>query len=186
MKFLQSVILASLFVLAASTLEGQTYKNAIGIRVDNSLSVTYQQYITNGWTAEAILHTPFRTSDELGLTLLAEKHRKLLFRGINLYAGGGAHYYWSSTSNDSPKDVGNNVYGLSGIGGAEISIGRVNISADWKPELHLSGDQVRPFEWTGAAISARIILNKRERRRLFKRRNKKKKGKRFWGEIFEN
>lgn len=144
---------------------GQSYKTAAGIRIDNGLNLTVQQYITNGWTAEGILHTGFNSKD-LGVSLLAEKHHKILFRGINFYGGGGVHYYGRSEATRLENEAAQNVFGLSAIGGAEISLGRFNLSVDWKPELHLSGDQVRPFDWSGASISARYIIEKRERKKV--------------------
>ena len=145
---------------------GQSYKTAAGIRLDNGINFTLQQHIANDWTVEGILHTPLR-SEDIGLTVLAEKHRKILFRGVNLYGGAGAHYYWKSTANRVENgDEVNNVFGLSAIGGLEVSLGRLNFSFDWKPELHLSGDQVHPFEWTGASVSMRYIIAKRERKKI--------------------
>lgn len=143
---------------------GQRYKTAAGIRIDDGLNLTFQQYITNGWTAEGILHTPIM-SNNFGATLLAEKHHKILFRGLNFYAGGGVHYYGVNQYGKGENAVDeNNVWGLSGIGGAELSIGRINFAVDWKPELHLSGNEVKPFDWNGASISVRYIIAKRERK----------------------
>lgn len=87
--FLTRVVLptfAALFLLA-NRAEGQRYVTAAGFRLGQGFDMTLQQYITNGWTAEGILHTSLG-SDELGLTLMAEKHQKILFRGFNVYAGG--------------------------------------------------------------------------------------------------
>lgn len=159
-------IFIPLFLLLNHLAFGQSYKTAAGIRLDNGINFTVQQHIANGWTAEGILHTPIN-SDEMGLTLLAEKHQKILFRGVNLYAGGGAHYYWQSSANRTETGaVKNNVFGLSFIGGAEVTLGRINLAFDWKPELHLAGDQVHPFEWTGGSISVRYIFAKRERKKV--------------------
>jgi hypothetical protein len=149
----------------APSLSAQRYKTAAGMRIDNGFNLTVQQYITNGWTAEGILHTPLYSKD-LGITLLAEKHRKILLRGINFYTGAGIHYYGTNTNNREADETYNNVFGLSAIGGAELSLGRLNFSVDWKPELHLSGDQARPFDWNGAAISVRYIIAKRERKKV--------------------
>jgi hypothetical protein len=143
----------------------QRYQTAGGIRIDNHVGLTVQQYIKNNWTAEGILHTPFR-SNEFGLTLLAEKHHKILFRGLNVYYGAGTHYYFESAASKQTDITTKNVFGLSFIGGGEISIGRFNVSADIKPEMHLAGDQVHPFEWNGAAISLRYIFKKRERKTI--------------------
>lgn len=165
MKIARSLLIPA-FALLNQLAFGQSYSTAVGVRFDNGINLTAQQHIINNWTVEGILHTPLR-SDELGLTLLAEKHRKILFRGINLYGGAGAHYYWKSAANRSETDeVAENVFGLSFVGGFEITLGKLNFALDWKPELHLSGDQAFPFEWTGASLSLRYVLFKRERTKI--------------------
>lgn len=143
----------------------QRYKTAVGVRIDGGVNLTVQQYITNGWTAEGIIHTAIN-SDKFGLTLLGEKHHKILMRGFNFYTGAGLHYYGISANGRDTNASADNVFGLSVIGGAELSIGRLNVAVDWKPELHLSGDQVHPFDWNGASISVRYILAKRERKQV--------------------
>ncbi len=158
------VIPALFFILLAHTAaSAQRYKTAAGIRIDGGLNLTVQQYITNGWTAEGIIHTGINT-DRFGLTVLGEKHHKILFRGINFYTGAGLHYYGINASDQDAIDPAPNVFGLSVIGGAELSIGRLNFAVDWKPELHVSGAQGKPFNWNGASISARYIIAKRERK----------------------
>jgi len=161
--FLNTLLLSTFFSVPAFA---QRYKTAAGVRFDNGLNLTVQQYIDNGWTAEAILHTPFIATKDFGLTVLAEKHQKILFRGMNMYAGGGMHYYWRQNSIRDAEEVHKNVVGLSGIAGLELSVGRINLAADWKPELHLTGDQSRPFEWNSASISLRYIIEKRERKKI--------------------
>lgn len=155
-------LFASLFIV--STVQAQSYKTAAGIRVDNGVHLTVQQYLTDNWTAEGILHSSVGSKD-LGITLLAEKHQKILFRNTNLYYGAGGHYYWKNEAPRAETGIANNVYGLSFIGGAEVSLGRLNVSIDWKPELHLS-ESSQVFDWNGAAISVRYILAKRERKTI--------------------
>ncbi|MDO8367990.1 MAG: hypothetical protein Q7T20_14405 [Saprospiraceae bacterium] len=170
--FLSTLFFALLFI--APTV-AQRYKTAAGVRFDNGFNLTVQQYITKGWTIEGILHTPLIASKDLGITLLAEKHHKILFKGTNLYAGAGAHYYWQQNSVRDADEIHENVMGLSGIAGLEVSLGRINLAVDWKPELHLSGDQARPFEWNGASVSLRYIIEKRERKKI--------KDWKFWDKI---
>ncbi len=86
---------AFLFSLLSVALTAQSYKTAAGVRIDNGVQLTVQQYLLNNWTAEGILHTSV-ASDNLGLTLLAEKHQKIIFRGVNLYYGA------ADTSDDEP------------------------------------------------------------------------------------
>ena len=153
------------FLLLHTAATAQRYKTAVGVRIDGGLNLTAQQYITNGWTAEGIVHTGINSS-KFGVTLLAEKHHKILMRGFNLYAGGGLHYYGINGNDQDAGAPVDKVFGVSAIGGAELSIGRINFAVDWKPELHLSGNQVHPFNWNGASISVRYILAKRERKQV--------------------
>jgi hypothetical protein len=169
----------------SAVLHAQSYKTAVGLRVDNGINITAQQHLFGKWTAEGIIHTSLR-SDDVGLTLLGERHHKILFRGLNFYYGAGPHYYWQNGSSREGDEVSENVYGLSLIGGAEISLGRINIAVDVKPELHLNGDEdVRAFDWNGAAVSVRYIIIKRERKKIsdwkiFGGGKKKKKKDGWW------
>lgn len=139
---------------------GQRYKTAFGLRIGDGINLTLQQHVYDKWTVEGILHSSINSKD-LGFTLLGEQHHKILMRGINLYAGGGGHYY-SKNGVDESGDPIKNIVGLSGIAGGEVSVGRINVAIDWKPELHFNA--VNAFDWNGAAISVRYILAKRERK----------------------
>ncbi len=164
MRFIRFCSSAFLFSSLSIALSAQSYKTAAGVRIDNGVQLTVQQYLLNNWTAEGILHTSV-ASDNLGLTLLAEKHQKIIFRGTNLYYGAGGHYYWNNQASRNDTQVNNNVYGLSFIGGAELTLGRINLAVDWKPELHLS-ESAKPFDWNGASVSVRYIFAKRERKKV--------------------
>lgn len=187
MKIHSLLLPAALILLSQQFATAQSYKTAAGIRVDHGVNLTLQQYLLNGWTAEGILHTPFG-SDNLGLTILAERHRKILFRGTNIYYGAGGHYYWQNETAkatvDNPAQTASNVAGLSFIGGAEMSLGRLNFSVDWKPELHLNSGTNKAFDWNGASVSVRYIFAKRERQKVKdwkiwnKMGNKNQRGKR--------
>ena len=165
MRIIRFILPAFGLLLISAAASAQSYKTAAGIRVDNGLQLTVQQYITNGWTAEGILHSAVGSKD-LGVTLLAEKHSKILFRATNVYFGAGGHYYWQNEPRRTETPVVNqNVYGLSFIGGAEVSLGRVNVAIDWKPELHLS-ESAQTFGWNGASVSVRYIFAKREHKKI--------------------
>jgi hypothetical protein len=156
-------IIGAICLLFSATSVAQTYQWAAGIRYGEGVDLTGQFYIRNGWTTEAIVHTSFY-SKNLGATLMAQKHRKILIRNLNYYYGGGFHYYVDKDPNRrSTPALVSNVYGLTGIAGAELSLGRLNLAVDIKPELHLGGDQTYPLEWTGVSLSARYIFAKRRR-----------------------
>lgn len=152
--------LIALFSLPAFS---QKYKTAAGVRFENGLNLTVQQYIANGWTAEGILHTP-AISDVLGVTVLGEKHHKIIFRGTNFYTGAGLHYYWKKNPVSEATNTNRNIFGLSGVAGLEFTLGRINLAADWKPELHLAGEATHAVSWNGASVSVRYILEKRHKK----------------------
>ena len=72
--FLSTLLLCIFFSLPAFA---QKYKSAAGVRFDNGFNLTAQQYITNGWTVEGILHTPLLASKDLGVTFLGENTTRL-------------------------------------------------------------------------------------------------------------
>ena len=162
MKNFRLLLAAALLTATLPALSAQSYKTAAGVRLDKGFNLTVKQHLVDKWTLEGIVHTPIGTSD-VGVTLLGEMHQKIIFRGVNLYAGAGAHYYWNNDHSRREDEITNNVAGLSLIGGAEISLGRLNVSVDLKPELHLIGESAYPFEWPGASVSVRYILAKREK-----------------------
>lgn len=164
LKLCFAALLNLLILMMGASVSAQSYKTAGGIRIDNGVNFTVQQYIKNGWTAEGILHAPI-VGDNVGLTLLGEKHHKILFRNFNVYSGAGIHYYGVNDIPRSEGDTENNVFGLSGIAGAEFSIGRINLAFDWKPELHLT-ESAKAFDWSGASVSVRYIFAKRERKKV--------------------
>jgi hypothetical protein len=149
--------------LPISFLSAQSYVTAGGIRIVDGIHLTVQQYIAHGWTAEGIVHTALGAND-LGLTLLGEKHHKVVLRNTNIFTGAGFHYY-GKNQNGRSTTVGTNVFGASLIGGVEVSIGKVNVSLDWKPELHFTGDSGL-VDWYGAGLSVRYIFLKRERKTI--------------------
>ncbi len=176
MKRFSFLLLPALF-LFPNFLFSQSYITAFGVRVDGGFGLTLQQAITNKMTVEVIGHAPL-FKPEFGLTALGERHHKILLRNLNVYYGAGGHYYWKSAANKQEDSISRNVFGLSFIGGAELSIGRLNFSVDYKPELHFAGDQAHPFEFSGASVSVRYIIEKKPRNlQIFKGKNKKKKKK---------
>ena len=182
MTILRSFFFLFIMVLFSVSLSAQSYITAAGLRVDKGINLTVQQRIMKKYTVEGILHTSLN-SDDGGVTLLMERHKKILFRNLNIYTGLGGHYYWEMGDGSENGTTVNNIYGLSGIVGAELSLGRINVSVDLKPELHLNSEEGgKTFGWNGASVSVRYIIAKPERTKLkdtklgkvFSRKKKKK------------
>ena len=133
----------------------QSYTTAGGIRLGTELGLTLQQRLLKRVTLEGILQSGI-TKDEFTVTALVERHYPLISKRFNVYLGGGLHKGWVTT-NEASYD---NPFGITGIAGAEFSIGRLNISYDFKPSINVSGGENPIYMHTG--ISARYILVKQK------------------------
>jgi hypothetical protein len=148
--------IALFFFLLNGTLQAQSYRTAAGFRFSEGADLTVQQYLTNGLTLEGIVHTGI-FSENVGGTLLLERHHKLLFRNFNYYYGAGLHVM--SEADGRKELLATNVVGAAGIIGGEVSFGRLNFAVDWKPQLNFSGENIK-------SVSVRYIFLKRERKKL--------------------
>jgi hypothetical protein len=154
----QFFLFAMSLSLTTSAILAQTYNTAIGIRFDDGMNLTAKQFISGKDYIEGMLHTPIFSKD-VGITGLWERH-------ISFYYGAGAHGYFRNQGRQNDTEVNKNVFGLSGIGGIDFCMGRLNLSADVLPELHLTGEPTRALDWNGVSISARYIIDKKERKKL--------------------
>jgi hypothetical protein len=169
-----TIVVFGLFLWAG--VAAQSYNTAFGLRMGTDWGFTAKQRIFKHTTLELIGQSSLQR-EELNLTLLAEQHFKLLFRRFNVYLGGGVHKGWV---NQSAFDDGQTVavpyddpWGVTMIAGAELTIGRLNVSYDFKPAFNVEGGDRRFYYQTG--ISIRYVIFKR-RWKLFK----KKINWRFW------
>ncbi|MEM9884463.1 MAG: hypothetical protein AAF849_01120 [Bacteroidota bacterium] len=145
----------------------QGYDTAFGLRLGTEWGATFKQRLAKRTTGELMVqHSNKR--EETTLTLLGEQHFPLLVRNFNIYGGGGIHAGFINNPDDDP-DLKNPV-GLTLIGGAEISIGKINLSWDIKPSVNVVGGQNRVYAHTG--VSVRYIIDKRE---LIRKRSDKEK-----------
>lgn len=151
------------FLLGASQVDAQRYRTAVGARLGTGFGLTIQQKILKYSTIEGIFQVPLRATDDAKFTILYEEHKKLIGRRINFYYGAGFHKGWAASREDPDPS------GLTLIGGIEMSLDRLNISFDYKPNINaFSG--VRFFE-SQSALSLRYILVKQK---------KKKRKWKFW------
>ncbi|MCI5082721.1 MAG: hypothetical protein MRY78_13575 [Saprospiraceae bacterium] len=162
-----------------SALCGQSYNTAFGLRVGTEWGFTFKQRVLKHTTLEGIFQSSLER-EEVMLTALAEQHFPVLTRRFNIYMGGGIHKGWR-TAETEYDDAGNpindydNPFGLTTIFGAEITLGRLNVSYDFKPAMNISGGDSRFYFQTG--VSLRYVLFKRKWK-LFKK--KKKFNWKFW------
>ena len=145
-----------LFSLPTAPIFAQSYIACLGVRLGTDIGITGKYLVSPELhlTAEGILQQNARTGDA-AISLLAEQHKSLLTRRFNFYYGGGLHYFWLK---DKPANISNPV-GVSVIAGAEFTIGRLNISWDFKPAIHLAGGK-NSYE-IQSGLSLRYVFEKR-------------------------
>ncbi|MBI1226774.1 MAG: hypothetical protein GC192_16180 [Bacteroidetes bacterium] len=149
-------ILLILFVFSTTLLTAQSYITAGGIRLGTEWGLTFKQRVLEHTTIEGILQQSFQRK-EFTITGLAAKHYPVLFNGLNFYFGGGLHKGWNNQAATTENPNGfKNPFGITGIGGLELSIGRLNLSYDYKPALNLVGGEKTFYMQTG--LSARYIF----------------------------
>lgn len=169
-----AIIIFSL--LSVGSLDAQSYNTAFGLRMGTEWGFTVQQRILKRTTLELIAQSSLER-EEFTLTLLGEEHFPILTKRLNVYLGGGFHKGWGNKSSFAPEDGSENTYtnpyGITMIAGAEITLGRLNISYDFKPAVNLEGGARGFYFQTGVSLRYVII---RKRWKLFK----KKINWRFW------
>lgn len=152
----QLLITLLLIMSAIISLHGQTYVSAGGLRLGTEWGLTYKHRIANQITAEAILQSSF---DEpvTRITLLGARHFPLITKGFNIYGGGGLHAGWYEKTPSQTIPHG----GVSFIGGAEITLGRLNVSWDIKPALNIAGFREYKLLDMNSAVSLRYVFIKK-------------------------
>jgi len=165
---MKKITLTFSFLCTTALLLAQSYDSALGIRLGTEWGLTFKQRMAKRATLEGILqHNNKR--EETTITVLAEKHNPIIIRNVNIYYGGGLHKGWVAQNDEVGYE---DPFGLTFIGGAEASLGRINVSWDFKPAINLIGGERTVYAET--AVSIRYVINKRE---LFNRKKKKRKRK---------
>lgn len=162
--------------------QAQTYDIAAGMRLGTEWGLTGQFRIGNKTTIEGILQSSFG-KDEGIATVLIEQHQPILFKRLNLYGGAGLHRGWNGSKSENKAP-----FGVSLVGGMEVTFARLNISYDFKPAFNLRGGDKKVYIQTG--ISVRYVLVPRKTKWLNwgkkkKKRKKNKKKKSFNWKFWE-
>ena len=189
----QLILLLSLFLFAPGLawLGAQSYDLAFGMRLGTEWGVTGKLRLPpldENFTIETIIQSSIQREEAM-ITLLAAQNFPLITRRINLYAGAGVHKGWITPGPDEPAV--DDPLGVSFVLGGEMTLGRLNVSYDFKPAINLSGGAQRVYAQT--AVSLRYVAFKRfdiferpgKRRREKRRRERERNGNdggnwRFW------
>ncbi len=154
LKNRKKIITVCVFFLIHHFVIAQGYDTAFGLRLGTEWGLTVQQRIAKRATIEGIIQSSV-WRNETTITLLGEQHFPILARNFNIYAGGGLHKGWAGK-----EAAYNDPFGLTLIGGAELAIGRFNVSWDFKPSINIAGGEAPIYAHTG--LSVRYVVNKRK------------------------
>lgn len=171
MKYLRHLLLV---LIIPASLRAQSYDTALGMRLGTDWGLTVKQRMATKTTLEALLQSSLQREEVL-ITLMAEQHFPILSRRMNVYYGGGLHKGWINET-DLDQMPYKNPFGITFIGGIELSLARLNISYDFKPAINIVGGQNNFYTQTG--ISLRYIVGKREWKPFSGSSKKKRKNRR--------
>ena len=170
-----------LFFLLAFSISGysQLYTTALGLRMGTDWGFTLQQRVLDKVTVEGIFQSSLQR-EEVMVTGLVQQHYPLITKGLNVYMGAGMHKGWN-TSTPEPTQMEvpvktENPMGVTLAVGAEMTLGRLNISYDFKPAFNLQGGEKSFYTQSGVSLRYVIVKNK-VFKKMKKKRKKKKKAK---------
>ncbi len=167
---MKKCLLLLVVIFASFNVQAQKYVTAGGIRLGTEIGLTIQQAIYKQLTLELIMQSSFQNKINT-ITILGERHTRILTRRINFYMGGGFHKGWvdQELNLEDPS-------GITLIGGVEFAPSRLVISWDYKPAFNIwGGEKVISSE---TAFSLRYVFIKRKRKKInwkFWEKGKKKK-----------
>lgn len=173
-----SIIFLFFFTVTASSF-AQLYTTAAGLRMGTDWGFTIQQRVLDKVSVEGIVQSSLQR-EEVIITGLVERHYPLLTKGLNIYFGAGVHKGWNTT-NEEPNTIDTptvteNPFGVTLIGGAEMTLGRFNISYDFKPAINAKGGEKSFYTQSGVSLRYVLVKNK-VWRKMQKKKKKRKKAK---------
>lgn len=178
----RDLIIIGALLLLVNFVSAQSYNTGVGLRMGTEWGLTVRQRIHQNYAAEMLLQSSLQR-EETQLTILGLIHKPILTRRLNFYYGAGFHKGWADQVEVSYEDP----WGIDFIAGLELTIGKVNLSYDYKPAINLSGGEKTFYSQTG--LSLRYVIWKRDKypweQNSKNKRNKRKKGKGGLFDIFK-
>jgi len=165
----------------------QRYGTALGLRMGNNqnsrtIGLSAQQRVFKKVTLEGIIQSDFDRNTTFHF--LVERHNPIISKRFNYYLGAGVSSGWEESFVKVPDvnqiihTYGNPTTGVDLIAGIEMTLAKMVISLDYKPNFNLSGRE--EFYRSQVGISARMVLvkSKEQDKKKRKRQREKRKSKR--------
>lgn len=162
----------------------QSYGTSAGLRFGNNqdyrtIGVTGKQRLIKGVTAEAIIQSDF-TANTTAHMLLA-RHRPMISKRFNYYYGGGLSVGLEESRQKVPESMqvittyGNPTMGVDFILGVEMTLMKVNVSLDYKPNINLAGKEQWYAGQVGISVRPVLVKGKEQQKRKRQKARKKRK-----------
>lgn len=158
-KYILLFILSLLSIIGQ--LSGQSYNTAAGLRFGSHWGLTMQQRLAKQVTAELQLTNNYKPYGG-AVDLTIQKHNPMITRRFNFYYGAGTQLAWREVETKKGPAVGLNL-----VGGAEMTIGKLNLSWDLTPTIYVY-NQDKSIQFN-SAVSARYVLYRKKWNPLDKR-----------------
>lgn len=181
MKKLINISILLLLTLPLA-LNAQSYIMSGGLRLGSGhtgrqVGLTFQQRFAKHYTLEEIIQTDF--SRNTTVHIIGKKHIPIVTRRLNVYGGAGVSFGSEQSTqrvgNETIIATGNPTAGVDLIAGAELTLAKVNVSVDYKPNFNVAGGR-NPWASGQVALSARTVLVKGNFfRKLKRKRNRKQR-----------
>ena len=168
-KVLVSIIIIVNFGVV---LRAQHYLLAAGVSAGDGFGLSVQGRLYKHTSLE-MLYKPTLFENPNQLSLVYKKHLSLITDRFNIYGGAGLVQNWNEKLTDENIFTKNG--GIKSVLGAELTLGRYNVSWDFSPELYIWGQKSGRFE-SGSAISVRYVLFKPKTKKINWKFWKKQKG----------
>lgn len=193
------ILITLLSILTLPSMQGQTYKHSLGLRFAGGtgarmIGLTSNYRLAKGLSIEGIIQTNF--SDNHTGHLLLKRHRGLVSRRFNFYYGAGMSlgseesFIRDPSTRTKTYTYGNQTWGVDIIGGIELTLLRLNVSFDVKPNINITGRQNWITFQSGMSIrsvlTTRNQANRKKRKRARERKRKDREqnrsglGKKTW------
>lgn len=160
-----------IFLYFSPIATAQKYNSAMGVRMGTEIGATLTPRIAKKVTIEGIMQYSKRYHSSRA-SLLLRQHQGVLGKRFNIYLGAGPGWAWYHKTD--PDLVDEQSLNAVAVFGVECTLGRLNISWDYKPVYSVSGPRIFYSE---TALSLRYVILKRKWQPF-------KKKKPFWKRIF--
>jgi hypothetical protein len=150
----------ALGVVWAMTAGAQSYNTAFGFRFGDDLGFSFTQRVLDHTTIDLNASDGLFSQHKF-VALQVRSHYGVITRRFNFFLGGGGFLRTRQLGSDEVFDA-SHIKGVSGVMGAEFTLGRINVSLDYMPQYILNKDYTGQKLTADSALSIKYVLWKRK------------------------